>query len=50
MTNRDERLVCSTTIAGFPLQLTTVSMDPLDTGNERIHIEIRVECADSATA
>ncbi len=44
---RDRRLVGSTTIAGYPLQLATVSMDPFNTGNRQIHIEMHIERADN---
>ena len=50
MTDRDERLLCNTVVAGFPLQITTVTTDPLNAGNKRVHIEMRVESADDATA
>ena len=49
MTDLGERLLCNTIVAGFPLQITTVTADPLNTGNERVFIEWRVETADDAT-
>ena len=49
MAGFDEHHEYRTTVAGFPLQITTVVRDFANTGNAQVYVEWRVECADSAT-